>query len=318
MPTHEDIRALEEISFRGWHALENERYDGWVLRAANGYTGRANSINPLYPSSHALDDKIAYCDAWYAARGIPPIFRLNDAMQPPDLDAQLAARGYRRFNESRVMTAELGDALTLNPSPTRRHAGDESAIKSWATGERDFDTASPPCSDSPSPTSAGSQPVTSSGSPSPRRTRRSGEGFRVRADLDTWIADLCRLNPRHAPHVATMRLLFDRMPPERLFASVRVGDEAAAVGLGVLHDGYLGLYDIVTDERLRGRGYGRMMVSGLLRAASEAGITRAYLQVAADNAPAIRLYEGLGFRVSYGYWYRGNQITPKSPAARMP
>ena len=305
MTTHNDIRALEEITFRGWHALETERYDGWVLRAAQGYTGRANAINPPYPSSHGLDDKIAYCDAWYAARGIPAIFRLNDPMHPADLDAQLAARGYRKFNESWVMTGEIRDALTLNPSPTRRRAGAESAIKSWATGERDFDTALTPSSDSPSPSSAGRKTVNSSGSPSPSGTPRLGEGFRVRADADTWLADLCRLNPRHTPHLATMRLLFDRMPPQRLFASVRAEGETAAVGLGVLHDGYLGLFDIVTDERLRGRGYGRQLVSGLLRAASEAGITRAYLQVAADNTPAIRLYEGLGFRVSYEYWYRG-------------
>jgi ribosomal protein S18 acetylase RimI-like enzyme len=102
-----------------------------------------------------------------------------------------------------------------------------------------------------------------------------------------------------------MFALIERMPPQRLFGRVMLGDTVASVGLGVLHEDYLGLYDIVTHERLRGRGCGRALVGGLMRTASAAGIRRAYLQVAADNAPAIRLYEGLGFVIRYKYWYRG-------------
>ena len=43
------------------------------------------------------------------------------------------------------------------------------------------------------------------------------------------------------------------------------------------------------------RGIARHMVEGLVRAARRAEVKRLFLEVAADNAKAIRLYKGLGF-----------------------
>jgi ribosomal-protein-alanine N-acetyltransferase len=45
------------------------------------------------------------------------------------------------------------------------------------------------------------------------------------------------------------------------------------------------------------RGIARQMVEGLIRAARRAEVERLYLEVAADNTAAQRLYEGLGFTV---------------------
>ena len=41
------IRTLEELSMNALPALQTMLYGGWVLRFANGYTRRANSINPI-------------------------------------------------------------------------------------------------------------------------------------------------------------------------------------------------------------------------------------------------------------------------------
>lgn len=43
------------------------------------------------------------------------------------------------------------------------------------------------------------------------------------------------------------------------------------------------------------RGIARHMIEGLVRAAERADVRRLYLEVAADNAAALRLYKGLGF-----------------------
>jgi ribosomal-protein-alanine N-acetyltransferase len=43
------------------------------------------------------------------------------------------------------------------------------------------------------------------------------------------------------------------------------------------------------------RGIARHMVEGLVRAARRAEVKRLFLEVAADNARALRLYKGLGF-----------------------
>ena len=37
------IAELEVIAAKGWRAPEEERLGGWLLRAAQGFTGRANS-----------------------------------------------------------------------------------------------------------------------------------------------------------------------------------------------------------------------------------------------------------------------------------
>lgn len=43
------------------------------------------------------------------------------------------------------------------------------------------------------------------------------------------------------------------------------------------------------------RGIARHMIEGLVRAAERAEVHRLYLEVAADNTAALRLYKGLGF-----------------------
>ena len=55
------IHLMEELSYNAWASLQNLYYDGWILRFADGYTRRANSVNPIYPSTHDLNEKIAYC-----------------------------------------------------------------------------------------------------------------------------------------------------------------------------------------------------------------------------------------------------------------
>lgn len=97
-----------------WPALEQVLLDGWVLRAAAGYTKRANSANPTYPAISAdLADKIAQCEAFYAARGLPAIFRLTSFGCPPGLDKALADRGYERLDETLVLTRRLAPVAEL-------------------------------------------------------------------------------------------------------------------------------------------------------------------------------------------------------------
>jgi ribosomal protein S18 acetylase RimI-like enzyme len=52
---------------------------------------------------------------------------------------------------------------------------------------------------------------------------------------------------------------------------------------------------VAVAESARGRGYGRYLMNKALEIARERGIHRVDLGVEADNAPAIGLYEGLGF-----------------------
>lgn len=107
MHNPEQIRSLEEFYFKAWQAFETHTYDGWHLRFAEGYTRRANSINPLYGSSLPLDEKIAHCINEFIHREITPVFKLTDAAIPHDLDAQLDRRGYMKGTIVSIQTADM-------------------------------------------------------------------------------------------------------------------------------------------------------------------------------------------------------------------
>lgn len=79
---------------------------------------------------------------------------------------------------------------------------------------------------------------------------------------------------------------------------------AVGFGLAVLERGAVGLYDLAVAPEHRRSGRGRALVQALLDWAVQAGATSAYLQVRAQNLPALRLYESMGFRAAYGYHYR--------------
>jgi GNAT superfamily N-acetyltransferase len=89
-----------------------------------------------------------------------------------------------------------------------------------------------------------------------------------------------------------------------LVAAVADG-EIVGCGVGVLEDGYFGLFDLAVVRGQRNRGYGTQLVVGMLRWARQRGARYSYLQVLSPNAPARHVYSKLGFEETYQYWYRG-------------
>lgn len=76
----------------------------------------------------------------------------------------------------------------------------------------------------------------------------------------------------------------------------RIGGRPAAVARAATFDGLTYLTSIGTTSWARGRGLGRLVTAAALREGLAAGSRLIHLGVFADNPPAIRLYEGLGFR----------------------
>lgn len=240
------IRRHEEFSLSAWPALHTVYDDGWVLRLAEGYTRRSNSVNPLYASSSDLDAKIERCRQLFQSQGVRLVFKMTTATQPSDLDAQLAQRGFEAEGHTSVQMIDLAD-LDLNNS----------------------------------------QPVTIDSHCS-----------------DGWITDFVRLNQLDPARISTISQLLANMGLPAAYATIVDNGEAVAAGLGVAGQGYVALFDIVTDPHQRNRGLGRCMVLNLLRWGRAQGATRGFLQVVPQNTPAIHLYQTIGFREVYQYWYR--------------
>lgn len=114
------------------------------------------------------------------------------------------------------------------------------------------------------------------------------------------------LAPSHLPAIAEIETLCFSAPwsaqslgmllvaPNGGFAATVDGAVAGYIGyLGVLDE--IEITNVATLPDFRRRGAGRALVTALLDYAREGGFRRVTLEVRISNAPAIALYESLGF-----------------------
>ena len=83
-----------------------------------------------------------------------------------------------------------------------------------------------------------------------------------------------------------------------------VDNKTVGCGYGAVEKGYVGIFDIIVDKTHRGNGYGQDIMDGILSTAAHENIENAYLSVVVGNVPAENLYQKIGFKEIYRYWYR--------------
>ncbi|MER7925067.1 GNAT family N-acetyltransferase [Streptomyces sp. NPDC096057] len=95
---------LAHVSSRAWRPVESERLGEWELRAAAGFTRRANSALPLGDPGKPLDEALTAVRRWYADRGLPAYVQTATGAEGTQelLCAELERRGW-----TREVTAEL-------------------------------------------------------------------------------------------------------------------------------------------------------------------------------------------------------------------
>jgi N-acetylglutamate synthase len=123
------VTQLQDVMADGWQPLERADYGGWRLRAAEGFTGRANSVLPLGPPPAPLAEAVDHAERWYDDRGLPARFAvpwtLGSGPDEPSygadpLEAELVRRGYELDYPSLVMTMVLSGwspAAAAGPPP---------------------------------------------------------------------------------------------------------------------------------------------------------------------------------------------------------
>jgi GNAT superfamily N-acetyltransferase len=105
-----DVATLESITAQAWQPLEQSQLGEWVLRAAGGFTGRANSVLPLGDPGEPLDDALADITRWYDNRSLPPMIQVPLPLRA-DLDDALEERGWEAYNAVSVMVCDLDPLL---------------------------------------------------------------------------------------------------------------------------------------------------------------------------------------------------------------
>jgi RimJ/RimL family protein N-acetyltransferase len=88
--------TIEELSMNARPSIQTILLDGWILRMANGYTKRANSVNPLYSFDNSLDEKIKYCENIYQKNNLPTVFKIIDCAEHKKIDQRLEQLNYEK------------------------------------------------------------------------------------------------------------------------------------------------------------------------------------------------------------------------------
>ena len=127
---------------------------------------------------------------------------------------------------------------------------------------------------------------------------------------EAWVAAFCALNPGLRRHFLSMSQMLERIAPPACFLSLKHEGQTAGLGMAVAERGYVGIFDLVTRQTLRNKGIARQVVLHLLNWGRKQGAEHGYLQVVLENQPALHLFESLGFREAYQYWYRVRQGRP--------
>lgn len=258
--------VLQAANDRAWPAVEYADLGAWRLRAAAGFTRRANSVLPLGDPGVPVHEAVTKAEAWYAARDLPTYFQV---VVGSAVDDRLAAAGWAAIAETIVRTARLAAVRDrVSDAPGVRVVLADSPDAAWLS-----------------------------------RYNRALAG----PSADAALAVLSGTAATGTP-ASTVRHTFATVPaPDEASPPLAIGRVSVDLGSPGPHGTGLRIASytaIETDPAHRRRGLGRAVMAALTDHALAQGATTGLLGVEADNAPALRLYDGLGFTDHHRYHYR--------------
>ncbi|GAA2257135.1 MULTISPECIES: GNAT family N-acetyltransferase [Kitasatospora] len=111
MPEADPVE-LQRIAARGWPAVEQQALGEWTLRAASGFTRRANSVQALGDPGLPLPEALTAVRDWYRLRHLPAYVEVTVPGSPEGLIAELDRLG-ARYAPTLVRTAPLAPLSRL-------------------------------------------------------------------------------------------------------------------------------------------------------------------------------------------------------------
>lgn len=127
-----DVVAIERAAYEAWPAAEAQALGGWRLRFDRGVTNRGSSVWPgPGAGGPPLAARIEAVERFYAARGAAASYQLSPAVDPPELEAVLAARGYERSAAVSVELADLARVAALAAPAGTEARCDDALSEAW-------------------------------------------------------------------------------------------------------------------------------------------------------------------------------------------
>ncbi|MFF8815297.1 GNAT family N-acetyltransferase [Streptomyces pactum] len=278
-----DARELDRVAARAWPPLESEALGEWRLRAAGGFTRRANSVLALGDPGLPLDAALERVTAWYGERGLPAYLQLSAGAAGTQewLAAELQARGWVREVNAEIRVGALAPVADLTDD-TGRVTLSRDLPPGWLDRYQRFLRPGPEVVQvlygGPSvwfaTVPAGAD---TTGGPAPSVTGPAGgTGGAGTAGGAEGAGGTGGAEP----------------------AEVRA---PAAIGRCVVDGRWAGFTAVEVAPESRRQGLATEVMAALARQALAEGASAAYLQVEADNDGARALYDGMGFRRHHTY-----------------
>lgn len=262
-----------------WQGTEQERLGDWLLRAAGGFTGRANSALPAGDPGMPVERAVAEVETWYSRRGLKPTVvvatRLDDGAHS-EAGAHSAAGAPAEAGAS-ANGADLADAGGVLDGLLAGHG--------WRLRDR------------------GHTVVMTARSETVAAYRREA-GIQLHAEPGPqWLA-AWRHRGGPLPRQARTVLL---SAPAQVFASVHSDGRVVGTGRLSVAVGWAGITAVAVDPAWRRGGLGLAVTAELAAQAVARDAGQIFLQVEGENAAARALYRKCGFTDRHRYHYR---VTP--------
>ncbi|WP_019911877.1 GNAT family N-acetyltransferase [Paenibacillus sp. HW567] len=127
----------------------------------------------------------------------------------------------------------------------------------------------------------------------------------IREELtEEWLAAFAGISGLSAANRDTLHRMLSSACLKQGYALLLKRGIPAACGLGVIQHGHIGLYDVYTAPAFRRQGMAEEMLLSLLHWAKDQSVAQSFLQVVQTNRGASALYDKLGYKEIYKYWYR--------------
>ncbi|MGW6539592.1 GNAT family N-acetyltransferase [Streptomyces sp. NPDC055051] len=110
---------LSRAAARAWQPVESEQLGEWTLRAADGFTRRANSVLPSGDPGLPVTDALEVVRQWYADRKLPAYVQTATGAEGTQelLCAELERLGWHREVTAELRTAALAPIADREPGP---------------------------------------------------------------------------------------------------------------------------------------------------------------------------------------------------------
>ncbi|MGW1652830.1 GNAT family N-acetyltransferase [Streptomyces atratus] len=135
---------LAPVCARAWQPVESEPLGDWRLRAAQGFTRRANSVLPLGDPGVPLDEALGRVRQWYGERDLPAYIQAATGAEgtQEQLCAELEQRGWRREVTAEVRIAALAPIGDLDADVSQVRLSRD-LDEGWLSRYQRFDTPGP-------------------------------------------------------------------------------------------------------------------------------------------------------------------------------